>query len=116
MPRILAVNVPGNKHIVIGLTHIYGIGRSRARKICQELGINPEAKGDSLTEGELTKIRELLKTYKLEGDLKREVMLCIKRLMEIACYRGRRHRSGLPVRGQNTQTNARTRKGKKGKR
>ena len=115
MPRILAVNVPGNKHIVVGLTHIYGVGRSRASKICQSLDIKPDTKGDNLTEGELNKIRECLKDYTLEGDLKRKVMMCIKRLMEIASYRGRRHRSGLPVRGQNTQTNARTRKGKKGK-
>jgi len=113
MPRIMAVNVPGNKHIAIGLTHVYGIGRSRALKVCKALGIDPEAKGDTLTEGELNSLRELLKEYTLEGDLKRKVMLNIKRLMEIAAYRGRRHRGGLPVRGQNTQTNARTRKGKK---
>jgi small subunit ribosomal protein S13 len=113
MPRILAVNVPGDKHIGIGLTHIFGIGRSRAKKVCAELGINFSTKGDQLTEGELNSIRELLKGYILEGDLRREKMLAIKRLMEMACYRGRRHRSGLPVRGQNTQKNARTRKGKK---
>ena len=113
MPRILAVNVPGEKHIVIGLTHIYGVGRTRAKEICKTLGISPETKGDGLTEGELNQIREHLKGYTLEGDLKREVMLCIKRLMEIASYRGRRHRSGLPLRGQRTKTNARTRKGRK---
>lgn len=114
MPRIMAVNVPGNKHIVIGLTHIFGIGRSRAMEVCEALGIDPATKGDDLTDAELNSIREHLKVaYTLEGDLKRQVMLSIKRLMESASYRGRRHRSGLPLRGQNTQKNARTRKGKK---
>lgn len=115
MPRIMAVNVPGNKHIVIGLTHIYGIGRSRSQLICDELSIATDTKADNLTEIELNKIREYLETYTLEGDLRRENMLAIKRLMEIASYRGRRHRLGLPVNGQRTKTNARTRKGKKGK-
>jgi len=112
MPRISAVNVPGNKHIVIGLTHIYGIGRPTAKKICMELGINPETKGDDLADDELSKLREHIKNLTVEGDLVRLVKMNIKRLMEIASYRGRRHRSGLPVNGQRTKTNARTRKGK----
>lgn len=115
MPRIMAVNVPGNKHIVIGLTHIYGIGRSRSQEICDKLAIAGDTKGDDLTEAQLNQIREHLESYTLEGDLRRENMLAIKRLMEIASYRGRRHRLGLPVNGQRTKTNARTRKGKKGK-
>jgi len=111
----MAVNVPGNKHIVIGLTHIFGIGRSRSEAICEELSIATDTKGDDLTESQLNQIREHLDSFTLEGDLRRENMLSIKRLMEIASYRGRRHRLGLPVNGQRTKTNARTRKGKKGK-
>ena len=99
MPRIMAVNVPGNKHIVMGLTHIYGIGRSRSKAICEELSIAADTKGDDLTGHNLINTGHL-ESYTLEGDLRREYMLAIKRLMENASYRGRRHRSGLPVNGQ----------------
>lgn len=111
MARIAGVNVPVNKHVVIGLTAIYGVGRSRARKICQNLGISPETKVKDLLDAQLDAIRQSILTYKLEGDLRREVSISIKRLMDLGCYRGIRHRRGLPVRGQRTRTNARTRKG-----
>ena len=111
MARIAGVNIPINKHVVIGLTAIYGVGRSRASEICQDLDILPETKVKDLLDAQLDAIRQKLLTYKVEGDLRREVSISIKRLMDLGCYRGIRHRRGLPVRGQRTRTNARTRKG-----
>jgi small subunit ribosomal protein S13 len=111
MARIAGVNIPVNKHVVIGLTAIYGLGRSRAQKICTALGIAPETKVRDLLDSQLEAIRQQLLNYKIEGDLRREVAISIKRLMDLGCYRGIRHRRGLPVRGQRTRTNARTRKG-----
>ncbi|AWX70279.1 30S ribosomal protein S13 [Mycoplasmopsis anatis] len=111
MARILNVEIPNDKRVVVSLTYIYGIGPSLAKKICAEAGISEDARVKNLSEDELSKIREAAKHYTTEGDLRREVNLNIKRLMEIKCYRGIRHRKGLPVRGQSTQKNARTRKG-----
>jgi small subunit ribosomal protein S13 len=111
MARIAGVNIPINKHVVIGLTAIYGIGRSRAKKICQNLDILPEIKVKDLSDKQLDTLRQSILTYKVEGDLRREISISIKRLMDLGCYRGIRHRRGLPVRGQRTRTNARTRKG-----
>ena len=112
MARIAGVDLPREKRVEIGITYIYGIGRPTAAKILKETGINPDTRVKDLTEEELTKIRNEVSKYKLEGDLRREVSLNIKRLTEIGSYRGKRHRAGLPVRGQSTKTNARTRKGK----
>lgn len=103
-----------NKHLGIALTYIYGIGRSRATKICQETGIDATTKVKDLVEAQLEAIRTAVAKYVVEGDLRRDVAMNIKRLMDMGCYRGIRHRRGLPVRGQRTQTNARTRKGRKG--
>lgn len=112
MARIAGVDLPRNKRLVIALTYIHGIGRTTSTKIIEKCGLDPDLRSDSLTEGDVRKIRELLETeYKVEGDLRREVQLNIKRLMDLGCYRGLRHRRGLPVRGQRTKTNARTRKG-----
>lgn len=111
MARIAGVNIPDHKHAEISLTAIYGIGRTRAREICSGLGINPAAKIKDLTDAELEQIRGALAKYSVEGDLRREVSMNIKRLMDLGCYRGIRHRRGLPLRGQRTKTNARTRKG-----
>lgn len=111
MARIAGINIPPHKHTEIGLTAIYGIGRSTARKICDACGVEYSKKIKDLTDGDLEKIRELLNTMTVEGDLRRENTMSIKRLMDIGCYRGFRHRRGLPVRGQRTRTNARTRKG-----
>ena len=112
MARISGVNLPRNKRIVIALTYIYGIGRSTSEKILSEVEIDPNTKSDDLNDEELARIREKIEnTYKIEGDLRREVTTNIKRLMDIGCYRGLRHRRSLPVRGQRTKTNARTRKG-----
>jgi small subunit ribosomal protein S13 len=112
MARIAGVDLPKAKRIEYGLTYIYGIGVSSSRKILAAAGINPDTRVKDLTEDEVGKIRaEIDKEYIVEGDLKREVQLNIKRLVEIGCYRGIRHRRGLPVRGQRTKTNARTRKG-----
>ncbi len=111
MARIAGVNIPINKHVVIGLTAIYGVGRSRAKKICVDLDIPPQTKVKDLVDGQLDAIRQELLKFKVEGDLRREVQLSIKRLMDLGCYRGIRHRRGLPVRGQRTRTNSRTRKG-----
>jgi small subunit ribosomal protein S13 len=111
MARIAGVNVPANKHTVIALQAIYGIGATRARKICEAAKINPTAQIKSLTEGELDQLRAEIAKISVEGDLRREVSMSIKRLMDMGCYRGQRHRRGLPVRGQRTRTNARTRKG-----
>lgn len=112
MARISGIDLPRNKRIEIALTYIYGIGRATSQKILTESGVDRNTRTDNLTETELTKIREIIdKTYKVEGDLRKELSMNIKRLMDLGCYRGLRHRKGLPVRGQRTKTNARTRKG-----
>src|ERR671919_694261 len=111
MARVAGVNIPVHKHTVIAITHIYGIGPSRAHKICQVAGVNTSAKVKDLTEEQLDALRSEVSKYQVEGDLRREIALNIKRLMDLGCYRGLRHRRGLPVRGQRTHTNARTRKG-----
>ncbi|EGV00355.1 30S ribosomal protein S13 [Mycoplasmopsis columbina] len=111
MARILNVEIPNNKRIVISLTYIKGIGRTSAQEICATAKVDENIRAKDLTEEQLSAIREAAKEYTTEGDLNREVTLNIKRLMEIKCYRGIRHRKGLPVRGQSTQKNARTRKG-----
>jgi len=114
MARINGVDLPNDKRIEIALTYIYGIGRTSATKIVTDCGINPDTRVKDLVDEEISKIRETLDNdYKVEGDLRREIALNIKRLTEIGCYRGRRHRMGLPVHGQRTKTNARTRKGPK---
>lgn len=114
MARIAGVDLPREKRVEIGLTYVYGIGRTSAMKILEETGINPDTRVKDLTEDEIAKIREAIDHgYTVEGDLRREVALNIKRLTEIGSYRGIRHRRGLPVRGQRTKTNARTRKGPK---
>lgn len=112
MARISGVDIPRDKHVEIALTYIYGIGRPTAIEILKKAEIEPTRRVRDLTEEELAAIRKEVAAYKVEGDLRREVALNIKRLMEIGCYRGIRHRRGLPVRGQNTRCNARTRKGK----
>ena len=114
MARIAGVNIPLNKRVEIGLTYIYGIGRPTSNEILAKLGIEPDRYVRDLTDGEISQLRDAIDTdYMVEGDLRRERSQAIKRLMEIGCYRGLRHRRGLPVRGQNTKTNARTRKGPK---
>ena len=114
MARIAGVDIPNNKRIEYALTYIYGIGVKSARDILEKTGINPDTRAKDLTEAEVAKLREEIETsYRVEGDLRREVALNIKSLTEINCYRGIRHRKGLPVRGQRTKTNARTRKGPK---
>jgi small subunit ribosomal protein S13 len=112
MARIAGINVPVNKHIRIALRSIYGIGPTRARDICAVVGVNPQKKVKDLVETELEAIRTAVSKYMIEGDLRRDVSMNIKRLMDLGCYRGIRHRRGLPVRGQRTKTNARTRKGR----
>jgi small subunit ribosomal protein S13 len=109
--RIAGINIPLNKHIVIALTSIYGIGHSRARKICEAAGIAPETPVKDLAEPEVAKLRTAVASFTVEGDLRRETSMNVKRLMDLGCYRGIRHRRGLPLRGQRTRTNARTRKG-----
>ena len=111
MDRIAGVNIPNNAHIVIGLQAIYGIGATRAKLICEAAGIVPSTKVKDLDESQLESLREQVAKYEVEGDLRREVTMSIKRLMDMGCYRGFRHRRGLPCRGQRTRTNARTRKG-----
>lgn len=112
MARIAGVNIPTAKRVVIALTYIHGIGRNTAAKICQDIGIPAERRANDLTDDELVRIRETIdQEFQVEGDLRREVAMNVKRLMDLGCYRGRRHRRGLPVRGQRTHTNARTRKG-----
>ncbi|PPE70500.1 30S ribosomal protein S13 [Caldimonas thermodepolymerans] len=111
MARIAGINIPPHKHAEIGLTSIYGIGRSTAQKICDACGIPYDKKIKDLTDADLEKIREEVGKLTIEGDLRREVTMNIKRLMDLGCYRGFRHRRGLPLRGQRTRTNARTRKG-----
>jgi len=111
MARIAGVNLPVQKHTWVALTHIYGIGRTRAFEICEATGVAPDTKVRDLTEAEQEKLRQAIGQMSVEGDLRREVSMNIKRLMDLGCYRGLRHRRGLPVRGQRTRTNARTRKG-----
>jgi small subunit ribosomal protein S13 len=111
MARIAGINVPDNKHAVISLTYIYGIGRTTAARICEAAGVKPSAKVQDLSEADLDAIRGEVGKITVEGDLRREVSMSIKRLMDLGCYRGIRHRRGLPLRGQRTRTNARTRKG-----
>ena len=112
MARIAGIDLPKNKHIVIALTYIYGIGRSTAENIVASAKIDPDTRTDKLTEAEVSRLRdEIDRNCKVEGDLRREISMNIKRLMDLGCYRGLRHRKGLPVRGQRTKTNARTRKG-----
>ena len=112
MARIVGIDLSREKRVVIGLTYIYGIGRATSEKIIAEAGINPDTRVRDLTEEEVQKLRDIIGKMKVEGDLRREISLNIKRLSEIGCFRGVRHRRGLPVRGQRTKTNARTRKGK----
>jgi len=111
MARIAGVDIPRDKRVVVSLTYIYGVGLTTAKKVLAENGISEDTRVKDLTDEQENAIRKTLDSYKLEGDLRRETQLNIKRLMEIACYRGTRHRKGLPVRGQRTKTNARTRKG-----
>ena len=114
MARISGVDLPREKRVEIGLTYIYGIGLATSKKLLEETGIDPDTRVKNLTEEQIVKIRDYIENnLHVEGDLRRDVMLDIKRLMEIGCYRGIRHRKGLPVRGQSTKQNARTRKGKK---
>jgi|TARA_B100001971_G_scaffold29176_1_gene23530 small subunit ribosomal protein S13 len=111
MARIAGINIPTDKHIVIGLQSIFGIGQTRSKLICETLKLDPSTKVSKLTEEELESIREVVSQYEVEGDLRREVSMNIKRLRDLGCYRGIRHRKSLPLRGQRTKTNARTRKG-----
>jgi small subunit ribosomal protein S13 len=111
MARIAGVNLPVQKHVVIGLQSIFGVGRSRSKKVCVESGVSPTAKIKDLTEAEVDKLRHAIAKFTVEGDLRREVGMSIKRLIDLGTYRGLRHRRGLPLRGQRTRTNARTRKG-----
>ena len=114
MARIAGIDLPRNKRIEIALTYIYGIGRSTSQSILSKAGVDFDTRSDNLTEEEIAKIRKIIDgEYKVEGDLRRDVTMGIKRLMDLGCYRGLRHRKGLPVRGQRTHTNARTRKGPK---
>ena len=111
MARIAGINIPVNKHISIGLMHIYGIGRSRSLSVCRAAGVDPSTKVRDLTEAEVGTLRTHVSRFVVEGDLRRENSMSLKRLMDLGCYRGIRHRKGLPARGQRTRTNARTRKG-----
>ena len=113
MARIAGINIPLNKRVEIGLTYIFGVGRATANQLCDRTGVSPDTYVRDLTEDEISRLRDLIDDLTVEGDLRRERSQNIKRLMEIGCYRGLRHRRGLPVRGQNTKTNARTRKGPK---
>jgi len=111
MARIAGINIPMNKHVWVGLTHIYGIGRTQSRKACEGAGVKAETLVKNLTDAEVTALRAQVAKFTVEGDLRREVSMNIKRLMDLGTYRGIRHRRGLPLRGQRTRTNARTRKG-----
>lgn len=111
MARIVGVDIPNDKRVVVSLTYIYGIGVTRAKQILKDAGVSEDTRVKNLSDDELTKIRTEVAKYKIEGDLRRDTTNDVKRLMDIACYRGIRHRRGLPVRGQNTRNNARTRKG-----
>ncbi len=113
MARLAGINIPDNKHTEISLTYVYGIGRTTAKKLCEVTGVSPTAKIQDLTDEELDKLRNEVSKISVEGDLRRENQLNIKRLLDLGCYRGIRHRRGLPLRGQNTKNNARTRKGPK---
>lgn len=113
MARIAGVNIPTNKRVVVALTYIFGIGSTKAREICQKAGVFESSRVNQLAEGEVSRLREIIDAeYRVEGDLRRDGAMNIKRLMDLGCYRGIRHRRGLPVRGQRTHTNARTRKGR----
>lgn len=111
MARIAGINIPANKHVVVALRSIYGVGRTRAEQLCEAAGIPQDAKVKDLTEPEIERLRTEIGHFPVEGDLRRQVSMSIKRLMDLGTYRGQRHRKGLPVRGQRTRTNARTRKG-----
>lgn len=111
MARIAGINIPMNKHVWVGLTSIYGVGSTQAKKACESAGVKPETKVKDLTEAEVAALRTAIGRLPVEGDLRREVSMNIKRLMDLGCYRGIRHRKGLPMHGQRTRTNARTRKG-----
>ena len=112
MARIAGVNIPNQKRVPVGLTYIYGIGRTKAAEICERIGIPAQRRVHELTDDEVLRVREVIdRDYTVEGDLRRQVAMSIKRLMDLGCYRGLRHRKGLPVRGQRTHTNSRTRKG-----
>ena len=111
MARIAGINIPMNKHIVIGLTHVFGVGTTTARKACEVAGVAPTTKTKDLTEAEVAALRSVISRLTVEGDLRRETAMNVKRLMDMGSYRGLRHRKGLPMRGQRTRTNARTRKG-----
>jgi small subunit ribosomal protein S13 len=111
MARIAGINIPMNKHVWVGLTHIYGVGRTQSLKACAGAGVNPSTLVKDLTDAEVAALRAQIGKLTVEGDLRREVSMNIKRLMDLGCYRGIRHRRGLPLRGQRTRTNARTRKG-----
>lgn len=114
MARIAGVDLPRNKRVEVALTYLFGVGRARAKNICEQLKFAPSLRTDALTDEQVAKIRGLIEgTFKIEGDLRREIGMNIKRLMDLNCFRGIRHRKGLPVRGQNTRSNARTRKGPK---
>lgn len=114
MPRVIGIDIPGKKRLVISLTYIYGVGRTRSEEIIEKLGLDPSMRADNLSGEDIVRLNEMLQSeYVVEGDLRRQVQSNIKRLINIHSYRGLRHRNGLPVRGQRTQTNARTRKGKK---
>ena len=114
MPRILGVDIPANKKVVIALTYIYGIGNSLAAEIVDKIGVSPDMKANELTDANIAQITKMLDSdYQVEGDLRRQLTMSVRRLQSIHCYRGIRHRRGLPCRGQRTKTNARTRKGKK---
>jgi len=111
MARIAGINIPMNKHVWVGLTHIFGVGRTRSKEVCVGAGVNPSTKVKDLTEAEVTALRSQIAKFLVEGDLRRDVSMNIKRLMDLGTWRGMRHRKGLPLRGQRTRTNARTRKG-----
>jgi len=111
MARIAGINIPMNKHVWVGLTHIFGVGKTQSRKACVAAGVKPETLVKDLTDAEVASLRAQIAKLTVEGDLRREVSINIKRLMDLGCYRGIRHRRGLPLRGQRTRTNARTRKG-----
>ena len=114
MARIAGVNIPANRRVEVSLTYIYGIGRAKAREVCAKAGVPPERRVNQLNDAEVIQIRDVIAHgYAVEGDLRREVAMNVKRLMDLGCYRGLRHRRKLPVRGQRTKTNARTRKGRK---
>ena len=113
MARIAGVNIPDNKHVVIALTAIYGVGRTTSKKLCDLVGVDPSTKVSQLTDDKMEALRNEIAKMTVEGDLRRVISMNIKRLMDLGCYRGLRHRRGLPVRGQRTKTNARTRKGRR---